>query len=204
MMKTEDLIAVALGQREADLVLKHAQVFNVFTGQFMAADVAVFKGYIAGVGKGYSGTEEIDLSGKYLTPGFIDGHVHIESSMVSPAEFAKVIVAAETTTAVVDPHEIANATGVEGIKYILAATEELPINIYVMLPSCVPATNLENNGARLTFAELKEFIKHPRVLGLGELHECTTLKEAEERLAQGMYLMLREGSAAKNLFFYQL
>lgn len=108
----EHLIAVVFGQKKSDLVLKHAQVFNVFSGQFMAADVAVFNGYITSVGKGYHGTEELDLSGKYLTSGFIDGHVHIESLMVSPAEFAKVIVAAGTTTAVVDPHEIANAAGV--------------------------------------------------------------------------------------------
>jgi len=246
MKPVKDLIEVALGKKPADLVLKNAKVFNSFTGEFMTGDVAVVNGYIAGIGS-YAGKEEVDLKGAFVTPGFIDGHVHIESSMVSPAEFARALVPVGTTTAVVDPHEIANVTGTAGIRYMLEASSNLPINIYLMLPSCVPATSLENAGAVLTARELSEFINHPRVLGLGELmdypgvlnttaemlaklaiaegklidghapgitgkelsayiaagvtseHECTTAEEARERLTRGMYLMLREGSATKNL-----
>jgi adenine deaminase len=247
MMKPiSQLIAVAQGHTPADLVLKNAQVFNVFTGEFVGGDVAVTGGYIAGIGQ-YYGHKEIDMAGKFLTPGFIDGHVHIESSMVSPAEFARVVVSAGTTTVIADPHEIANVVGKKGIQYVLEAAEGLPIHIFVMLPSCVPATLLETSGATLTAEELKDFIRHPKVLGLGELmdyqgvlrqdeevlakiklaagklidghapeltghhltayiaagigseHECVTPDEALERLKQGMYIMLREGSAAKNL-----
>ncbi|GAV26498.1 adenine deaminase [Carboxydothermus islandicus] len=246
MKPVKDLVEVALGKKPADLVLKNAQVFNSFTGEFVTGDVAVVSGYIAGIGE-YEGKTTHDLQGAYVTPGFIDGHVHIESSMVSPAEFARALVPAGTLTAVVDPHEIANVTGIAGIRYMLEASSNLPINIYVMLPSCVPATSLETAGAVLTARELSEFINHPRVLGLGELmdypsvlntreemlqklavaegklvdghapgisgkeltayiaagvnseHECTTAEEARERLSRGMYLMLREGSATKNL-----
>lgn len=246
MKPISDLIAVAQGKTLADVVLKNAQCFNVFTGQFETGDVAIIGGYIAGVGK-YDGQQEFDLTGKFITPGFIDGHMHIESSMVSPAEFAKVVVPAGTTTLLADPHEIANVAGEKGIQYVLDATTGLPLNIFVMLPSCVPATGLETSGATLTAMELEKFIKHPQVLGLGELmdypgvlrqdqevlakiemargklidghapeltgpkltayiaagigseHECVTPAEALERLGQGMYIMLREGSAAKNL-----
>ena len=246
MKPISELIAVAQGNQLADLVLKNAQIFNVFTGQFEVGDVAIVHGYIAGVGS-YCGQQEIDLTGKFITPGFIDGHVHIESSMVSPAEFARVVVPAGTTTLIADPHEIANVAGKQGIEYVLEAVTGLPLDIFVMLPSCVPATKLETSGAKLTAIELEKFIDHPRVLGLGELmdypgvvqqehevlakikmakgklidghapeltgpkltayiaagigseHECVTPAEAMERLRQGMYIMLREGSAAKNL-----
>ncbi|ABB15047.1 MULTISPECIES: adenine deaminase [Carboxydothermus] len=246
MKPIKDLVEVALGKKPADLVLKNAQVFNSFTGEFVTGDVAVVAGYIAGTGE-YEGKTTYDLQGAYVTPGFIDGHVHIESSMVAPAEFARALVPAGTLTAVVDPHEIANVSGTAGIRYMLEASSNLPINIYLMLPSCVPATSLETAGAVLTARELSEFINHPRVLGLGELmdypgvlntheemlkklavtegklidghapgisgkeltayiaagvnseHECTTAEEARERLSRGMYLMLREGSATKNL-----
>lgn len=246
MKPIHKLIAVAQGQAPGDLVLKNAHIFNVFSGKFAKGDVAVVDGYIAGIGQ-YSGTKEIDLTGKFLTPGFIDGHVHMESSMVSPEEFARVIIPAGTTTLIADPHEIANVVGVKGIQYILDAASQLPLDVFVMLPSCVPATILETSGAKLTAQELAKFINHPRVLGLGELmdypgvlqqdeeilakiklaegklidghapelsgkkltayiaagigsdHECVTVDEAMERLEQGMYIMLREGSAAKNL-----
>jgi len=246
MKPISELIAVAQGDRVADVALKNAQFFNVFTGMFEIGDVAIVNGYIAGVGN-YRGQQEIDLTGKFITPGFIDGHVHIESSMVSPAEFARVVVPAGTTTLIADPHEIANVVGENGIQYVLDAVTGLPINIFVMLPSCVPATRLETSGATLTATRLEKFIRHPRVLGLGELmdypgvlrqeqevlakinmakgklidghapeltghkltayiaagigseHECVTPAEAMERLGQGMYIMLREGSAAKNL-----
>jgi adenine deaminase len=246
MKPISQLIAVAQGQVPADLVLKNAQVFNVFTGKFGRGDVAVIGGYIAGIGQ-YNGHIEMDMAGKFLTPGFIDGHVHIESSMVCPSEFARVVVPAGTTALIADPHEIANVVGEKGIQYILDAAEELPLHLFIMLPSCVPATILETSGAILTSQELSKFISHPRVLGLGELmnypgvllqdqdvlakiklaegklidghapeltgnkltayiaagirseHECVTPDEAMERLEQGMYIMLREGSAAKNL-----
>lgn len=246
MKPLHELIAVARGLKRADLVLKNAHVFNVFTGKFNVGDVAVTCGYIAGIGE-YSGQEELDLSGKYLTPGFIDGHVHIESSMVSPSEFARMVIPAGTTTVIADPHEIANVVGLDGLRYILEASEGLPVNVYVMLPSCVPTSILETSGAKLTAKELARFIGHPRVLGLGELmdypgvlrqdegvfakirlaegkqidghapgltgkeltayinasigsdHECVTPGEALEKLEQGIYIMLREGSAAKNL-----
>lgn len=246
MKPIHELIAVAKGHKLADLVLKNAQIFNVFTGKFELGDVAVSGGCIAGIGK-YSGQEEVDLTGKFITPGFIDGHVHIESSMVSPGEFARAVVATGTTTIMADPHEIANVAGKKGIQYLLDAAEGLPLNIFVMLPSCVPATLLETSGAKLSAQDLADFINHPKVLGLGELmdyqgvlqgdsevfakieiskgklidghapgltgkeltayiaagvgsdHECVTPAEALERLGQGMYIMLREGSAAKNL-----
>ncbi|AIF51390.1 adenine deaminase [Pelosinus sp. UFO1] len=246
MKPIEQLISVAQGHVPADVVLKNAQVFNVFTGKFDRGDVAVVGGYIAGIGQ-YEGQIEIDMTGKFITPGFIDGHVHMESSMVSPREFAKVVVTMGTTTLIVDPHEIANVVGEQGIEYVLDVAEELPVHIFIMLPSCVPATNLETSGANLTVQELARFINHSRVLGLGELmdfpgvlrrdkdtlakirlaegklidghgpelsgnkltayiaagigsdHECVTPEEAIERVRQGMYIMLREGSAAKNL-----
>ena len=256
----EDLIAVARKQRPAALVVKNARVFNAFTGEFVSGDVAVQGGCIAGIGR-YDGAQERDAAGAYLVPGFIDGHVHLESAMASPAEFARVVVPHGTSAVVVDPHEIANVAGAEGLAYILEATENLPLTVYVMLPSCVPASPLEWGGARLTAADLAPFLNHPRVLGLGEMmnfpgvlnaapevmaklrlaldpgegqghgqgrsahlridghspglsgadlqayaaagissdHECSTLAEARERLALGMAVMLREGTAAKNL-----
>ncbi|MBP2636611.1 MAG: ade2 [Firmicutes bacterium] len=246
MKRVQELVDTALGCFDADLVLKNGQVFNVFTGQFTKGDVAIVNGYIAGIGQ-YNGRKEIDVTDKYITPGFIDGHVHMESAMVSPAQFACTIVPNGTTTIIADPHEIANVAGIEGIRYMLSATEQLALNVYIMLPSCVPATQLEHSGAVLTAKDLAEFIQHPRVLGLGEMmdypgvlgksetvfekirlaggklvdghapgltgkdltayiaagicsdHECVTPEEATERLAQGMYVMLREGSAARNL-----
>ena len=252
----EDLIAVARKQRSAELVIKNAMVFNAFTGEFAGGDVAVQGGYIAGIGQ-YDGAREWDAAGAYLAPGFIDAHVHLESAMASPAEFARVVAAHGTAAVVIDPHEIANVAGAEGLAYILEATENLPLTVYVMLPSCVPASPLEWGGARLTAADLAPFLNHPRVLGLGEMmnfpgvlnaapevmaklrlaldpgegqgrgghlridghspglsgadlqayaaagissdHECSTLAEARERLALGMAVMLREGTAAKNL-----
>lgn len=254
----EDLIAVARKQRPAALVIKNTRFFNAFTGEFASGDVAVQGGCIAGMGQ-YDGAQEWDAAGAYLVPGFIDSHVHLESAMASPAEYARVVVPHGTSAVVVDPHEIANVAGAEGLAYILEATENLPLTVYVMLPSCVPASPLEWGGARLTAADLAPFLNHPRVLGLGEMmnfpgvlsaapevmaklrlaldwgegqgqgrsahlridghspglsgadlqayvaagissdHECSTLAEARERLSLGMAVMLRQGTAAKNL-----
>jgi adenine deaminase len=242
------LVDVAAGRAKAQMVFKNINLVNVFTGEIYKTDVAVHDGYIAGIGE-YSGAVELDMEGKYLAPGFMDGHVHIESSMVTPGEFAKAIAARGTTAIIADPHEIANVKGIAGIKYMLEGTENLPIDVYIMLPSCVPSTPFENSGSVLKAEDLMELVNHPRVLGLGELmdftnvincektimnkivlannagkfidghgpqlsgkdlnayiaagvrteHECTTAEEAKERLRLGMRIMLREGSAARNV-----
>ena len=242
----EKMIHIANGMDKAELVLKNADIINVFTNEIIKGDVAIYGGRIVGIGQ-YSGEEEINLEGKYLSPSFIDGHVHIESSMVTPSEFAKAILPRGTTTIIADPHEIANVKGIEGIEYILNESENLPLDIYVMLPSCVPATPFENTGAVLEAKDLKELLDETKVLGLGEMmnypgvinadknvleklvmakgkiidghgpaitgkelnayavagieteHECGTLDEMAERLRLGMYIHIREGSAARNL-----
>lgn len=239
-------IEIANGEIKADLVFKDANIINVFTNEIIRGDVAIYKGKIVGIGE-YSGEEEINLEGKYLSPSFIDGHVHIESSMVTPSQFAKAILPRGTTTIIADPHEIANVKGIEGIKYILDESENLPLDVYVMLPSCVPATPFENSGAVLNAEDLKELIDKKRVLGLGEMmnypgvinrdknvlekilmakgkiidghgplisgrelnayvaagveteHECSSVDEMKNRLRLGMYIHIREGSAARNL-----
>lgn len=246
MNELKDRIAKARGSEKAELVLKNATVFHAFTGEFKTGDVAIEQGIILGVGS-YEGKEEIDLHGKYLVPGFIDSHIHIESSMLSPLEFARAVVPLGTTTVIADPHEIANVAGLRGVEYLLQATEKLPLNTYFMLPSCVPATHLEHAGAQLLAKDLAALIDHPRVLGLGEMmnypgvlfgdetvmeklqmaankkidghapevhgndlmayaaggigsdHECFDPEQALEKLRAGMHVMIREGSAAKNL-----
>jgi adenine deaminase len=245
---TKSLIDLAMKNKKADLVFKDAKIVNVFSHEIINADLAVHDGIIVGIGN-YDGVENIDLKGKFIVPGLIDSHVHIESSMVSPIEFAKAIVPRGTTTIIADPHEIANVCGLDGIEYMLKSSENLPLDVYLMLPSCVPATNFENSGAILKSEDLEKFINHPRVLGLGEMmnypgviykdqdvidkidlahrnnkfidghgpemkneelnayvisgvsteHECSTVDEMIERLRLGMYIMIREGSAARNL-----
>lgn len=247
-MDTKSLIDLAMKNKKADLVFKNAKIVNVFSHEIINADLAVHDGIIVGIGN-YDGVQNIDLKGKFIVPGLIDSHVHIESSMVSPIEFAKAIVPRGTTTIIADPHEIANVSGLDGIEYMLKSSENLPLDVYLMLPSCVPATNFENSGAILKAEDLEKFINHPRVLGLGEMmnypgviykdqdvinkidlahknnkfidghgpemkneqlnayvisgvateHECSTVDEMIERLRLGMYIMIREGSAARNL-----
>ncbi len=242
------LMDVAAGRAKAQMVFKNINLVNVFTGEIYKTDVAVHDGYIAGIGR-YDGAIEMEMEGKYLCPGFMDGHVHIESSMVTPGEFARAIAVRGTTGIIADPHEIANVKGINGIRYMLEGTENVPIDVYIMLPSCVPATPFENAGSVLKAEDLFEIINHPRVLGLGELmdfpsvihceksiinkivlsknankfidghgpgirdkelnaymaagvrteHECTAAEEAAERLRLGMHIMLREGSAARNV-----
>ena len=244
----KSLIAVAAGRVKARLVFKDINVVNVFTGEILQADVALHEGYIAGVGT-YAGEEELGLEGKFLCPGFIDAHLHLESAMVTPGELARGIVPRGTTGVIADPHEIANVKGLAGLEYLLAGTAALPLDVYLMLPSCVPATPFENSGSILEAEDLAKLIAHPRVLGLGELmdfegvvaaqdavvakialcqaagkyidghapglsgkrlnaylaagvrtdHECVTPEEALEKLRLGLYILLREGSAAKNL-----
>lgn len=165
----KNIISVARGIEKADLVLKNATILNVFTEEFLPGDVAIVGDKIAGIGE-YSGDREIDLSGKFVVPGFIDSHVHIESSMVSPLEFTKYIVKRGTTGIVADPHEIVNVCGARGMDYILDATEKVPSNVIVMVPSSVPATDMETNGAgKFLKDDIMPYISHPRVRGLGEM-----------------------------------
>lgn len=164
----EKLIGVACGEEKAELLLTNVQVANTISGEIYRADVAIHSGLIVGVGDGYEGEEVHDLGGKFLVPGFIDGHVHIESSMLSVGEFARAVVPQGTTTVVVDPHEIANVCGLNGISYMLKTSNDIPLNVFMMLPSCVPATHMETSGAKLEAYDLKAFQHHPRVLGLGE------------------------------------
>ena len=241
-------INVASGKEPADLVVKGGKILNVFTGEIQLGDIAIVDGVIAGIGQ-YEGKREVNAAGRYISPSFIDGHVHIESTMVSPLEFAKVQVKNGVTAVIADPHEIANVSGAQGIQYMIEHTEGLPFDAYFMLPSCVPATEFEEAGAILNSEDLAPFYEQPRVLGLAEVmnyqavlesepsmveklldarkqhklidghaaglsgkaidvymaagihtdHECTTAEEAKARLEKGMYLMIREGTVAKDL-----
>ncbi len=242
----EEMIAAARGEMEVDLFLTGGNIANLLSGEVHRADVAIHKGRIAGFDC-CSARNTIDLEGLILAPGFIDGHVHIESSMVTVPEYARAVVPRGTTTVIADPHEIANVWGEAGVRYILESSKGVPLNVFIMLPTCVPATNLETAGAVLDADALARLMQEDGVLGLAEVmnypgvirhdpevmrkirladgrridghapglggrdlsayinagissdHECTTLAEAEEKLRQGMYIMLREGSAAKNL-----
>ncbi|WP_413310259.1 adenine deaminase [Bacillus sp. 1P10SD] len=241
-------ISVASGKEPADTVIKNGKIIDVFNGEIIKGDIAIVDGYFAGIGE-YEGKQIIDAKGCYVSPAFIDGHVHIESSMVTASEFAKVLLQHGVTTVIADPHEIANVCGAAGIQYMLDSSENLPFDFYFMLPSCVPATAFEHSGAILKAADLRPFYLHPRVLGLAEVmnfpavlhaeqdmfdkivdskkfgkkidghaaglsandlnvymsagirtdHESTTAAEAKERLQRGMYLMIREGTVAKDL-----
>ena len=162
------IIEVAAGREKADLVLKNASYVNVFSSEICKADIAVAEGLIVGMGE-YSGETEVDVSGKIVLPGFIDAHIHLESAMVSPHEFAKAVLPHGTTTVICDPHEIANVMGTDGIEYMLQATENLPVDVRFMLPSCVPATPLDESGAALDYRAIDSFYDHPRVQGLAEM-----------------------------------
>lgn len=163
------LIAVAAGREKADLVLKNAKYLNVFSNEFLCGDIAVANGLIAGVGK-YDGKTEIDVSGKLVLPGFIDAHIHLESSMVTPAEFAKAVVAHGTTTVITDPHEIANVMGIDGVEYMIQASQNLPIDVHFMMPSCVPATEIDESGAELDCKDIDLYLdNNKKVLGLAEM-----------------------------------
>lgn len=245
-MELEKRIALARGEGRVDLLLKNCRVVNVFSGGVERTSIAVAGGIIVGLGD-YRAKKVIDCRGAYCAPGFTDSHVHIESSMVTVPEYARAVVPRGTTTVVIDPHEIANVFGLSGIRYMLNASEGCPLNVYVMLSSCVPACGLDTSGAELTSSDLASLWSEERVLGLAEMmnypgvlnrdpevmaklraaagrpidghapglsgkdlnayiaagvgsdHECSSLSEAREKLARGMYIMLREGSAAKNL-----
>lgn len=162
------IIAVAAGREKADLVLKNAKYLNVFSNEFLCGDIAVANGLIAGVGK-YDGKTEIDVSGKLVLPGFIDAHIHLESSMVTPAEFAKAVVAHGTTTVITDPHEITNVMGIDGVEYMIQASQNLPIDVHFMMPSCVPATEIDESGAELDRKDIDLYLDNKKVLGLAEM-----------------------------------
>lgn len=162
------IIAVAAGREKADLVLKNAKYLNVFSNEFLCGDIAVANGLIAGVGK-YDGKTEIDVSGKLVLPGFIDAHIHLESSMVTPAEFAKAVVAHGTTTVITDPHEITNVMGIDGVEYMIQASQNLPIDVHFMMPSCVPATEIDESGAEIDCKDIDLYLDNKKVLGLAEM-----------------------------------
>lgn len=241
-------IAAALGQERAELVLKNGSYVNVFTGEVEKGDIAIADGKIVGIGT-YSGEKEIDIGGRIAAPGLIDAHVHIESSQLSPEEFARLILPHGTTEIIADPHEIANVCGMAGVRYIAEAAKNTPLEVKVMLPSCVPATAFETSGAHLSAADTEKQIREPYLWGLGEFmnapgvlgrdgealgkieaahacgkivdghapaltgmplnayiaagirtdHECDTPEEAAEKVAKGMYVHLREGSATRNV-----
>jgi adenine deaminase len=167
-MTLEATIAVARGEEPADLLLKNARLVNVLSGEIHPADIAVYDGIVVGFGE-YHANQVLDLEGKFVCPGLMDAHVHLESSMVQPAEFARAVVPLGTTSVICDPHEIANVLGLDGVQYILDASEGLPLHVYVMVPSCVPATHMETAGAELTAADVEELMGRDRVLGLAEM-----------------------------------
>lgn len=168
-MILSDLIAVAKGEKEPDLLLRKARIVNTFTAEIEKGNVAIAQGYVAGIGDYASGKEVIDLGGRYLAPGLIDGHVHIESSFLHPAEYARAVVPRGTLALITDLHEIANVTGLEGLRYMIQATRRLPLDFFFMAPSCVPATSLETAGASLSPQEVRRALRLPQVLGLGEM-----------------------------------
>ena len=248
LLKKQRIIAAAAGREPAELVLKNAAFVNVFSNEISTMDIAVTEGLIVGMGS-YHGKTEVDCTGKIVLPGFLDAHIHLESSLVSPTEFVKAVLPHGTTTVVTDPHEITNVMGTDGIEYMLQATEGLPVDVRFMLPSCVPATPLDESGAILDYRAIDSFYDHPRVQGLAELmnfvgaingdeqtvekivaaqahhkkidghapdlkgndlnayiaagvysdHECHDINDALAKLERGQFIMIREGTAARNL-----
>ena len=248
LIKKQKIIDVAAGRKKADLVLKNATYVNVFSGELDTEDIAVTEGLIVGLGQ-YEGIEEVDMTGKIVCPGFVDAHIHLESSLVTPTEFARAVLPHGTTTVITDPHEITNVMGTDGIDYMLCATEDLPVDVRFMIPSCVPASPLDEGGADLDYRDVDSFFDHPRVQGLAEMmnfpgilaadgatvakivasqahhkkidghapglsgkdlnayisagvysdHECADMEDAMLKLRRGQFIMVREGTAARNL-----
>ena len=183
------VIDVAAGRAPADLVLKNATYVNVFSNELCHGDIAVAEGLIVGMGE-YHGKVEVDVSGKLVLPGFIDAHIHLESSLVSPTEFAKAVLPHGTTTVITDPHEIANVMGTDGIEYMLQATEDLPVDVRFMLPSCVPATPLDESGANLDYRAIDSFYDHPRVQGLAEMMNFVGTINGDPQVVETGYIRL--------------
>jgi adenine deaminase len=241
------LIAVARGEEPADLLFTNAKIVNVFTGEVERGNVAVTGGYIVGIGDYRQAKQVVDLDGRYLAPGLINGHTHLESSMLDVGQYARAVVPRGTLAVVTDLHEIANVCGLDGIRYVLDRARRLPLELFLMAPSCVPATHLETSGAQLDADDIRRVLRWRQCIGLGEVmnfpgvlgadpqvlskivhaagkvvdghapgvsgndlnayiaagirsdHESVTLEEAREKLARGMYVMIREGSSEKNL-----
>jgi adenine deaminase len=246
MAPLKEKIRIASGEGKADLLIKNGRVVDVFSGEIEKKDVAILGDTIVGFGD-YPARKILDVKGDFLCPGFIDGHVHIESSMVTIPEFARAVLPNGTTSVVIDPHEIANVLGQEGVRFMAKSATGAPLNVFIMIPSCVPATHMETSGAVLRANDLKPLLKEPWATGLAEMmnfpgvifrdpevlkkiemakgkridghapslsgkglsayltagirsdHECTTLKEAKEKLKNGMWIMIREGTTARNL-----
>ncbi len=246
MASLREKIRIASGDGMADLLIKNGRVVDVFSGQIEKKDVAIFGSVIVGFGD-YQAKKIVDVKGDFLCPGLIDGHVHVESSMVTIPEFARAVLPNGTTSVVIDPHEIANVHGQEGIRFMAESARGIPLNVFIMLPSCVPATHMETSGATLKASDLRPLFKEPWAIGLAEMmnfpgvifrdpevlkkiamakgrpidghapmlsgkglyayltagirsdHECTTLKEAKEKLKNGMWIQMREGTTARNL-----
>ena len=246
---TEELIDAAAGKRQCDIVIRNAKVVDVCNKEIFNADVYILSGMIVGFDGNRSAKEEYDAKGRYLLPGLIDAHCHIESSHLSPSEFSDAVIPCGTTTVIADPHEICNVTGLDGMAYMLKASENIPLSVFLMFPSCVPATPFEHAGAVLNAPEVEKYIDNPRVLGLGEMmnypgvasrdemvmdklesayrrnknidghapsitgpaldgyaaagittdHECETPEELHDKIRKGMYVMLREGTACRNV-----
>lgn len=183
LIKKQKIIRAASGKEKADIVIKNGNIVNVFTKEIIRADVAICMDQIAGIGN-YEGNEEIDGKGRYICPGLIDSHVHIESTMVTPAEFAKAVIPFGTTTVIADPHEIANVCGINGINFMLDQSKSLPINMFFMIPSCVPATHFENNGAVLSSDLMTAFVSNDRILGLGEVMDYPSVLNSNEEMLE--------------------
>ncbi|MEJ5248561.1 MAG: adenine deaminase [Caldilinea sp.] len=246
-MDRRQLLAVARGEAPADLLLRQARVVNVFSGAIEETSIALAGDRIAGLGADYQAQEVIDLDGAYVAPGLIDAHVHIESSLCIPAQFARAVLPRGVTTVVIDPHEIANVAGMAGLRFMAQNSAGLPLSVVIMASSCVPATHMETNGATLTATELAQLLAEGTVHGLAEVmnfpgvvygdaevlakiaafegrprdghapaltgkmlnayvaagvgseHECTTVEEAQEKLARGLYILIREATNAHNL-----
>ena len=173
-----NIILTANGTQKADLVLKNASIVNVFTESIEVGDVAITDGKIVGIGR-YEGKIEKDMTGRFVCPGFIDGHIHLESSMVTPSEFARAVIAHGTTAVITDPHEIANVAGCDGITYMMQATKDLPLDVFFMVPSCVPATDLDESGACLNADDITPFYNDRRVLGLAEMMNAFGVNQAD-------------------------
>lgn len=194
-MKYEEykkLSAAVLGKAKADIVFRNCKIVDVFTGEIVESCVAVKDGLILGVSKSYHGKKEVDLKGAYIAPGFIDAHLHLESTMVSPAELVATAAASGTTTFIVDPHEAANVSGADGIKYILDQTDKSPANVFVMMPSCVPATEIDDNGCLFTANDMYPFIGNPRILGLGEVMDNNAVINGDPRMFHKFDLFERQ------------
>lgn len=195
--KYQQYSRIARGLELAELVLKDAKIVNVFTEEIIRGDIAIQDGMIVGIGS-FHGKEERNLSGKYVCPGFIDSHLHLESTLVTPAELVTVASRHGTTTFIVDPHESANVSGLAGIDYILDQTENVKANVYVMMPSCVPATGIDDNGCTLTAEDMASYLNNRRILGLGEVMDSVSVVQGEKGMHDKLELFegrIRDGHA---------